>query len=110
MNKYLADVNTATIDPNTVVLFETDSGKGPGSRLLIYYSEHRDDFKLDQTNPNHRILVRGPSLDKNRWNQCGGPELLTASHHGGEGANILFADGHVEFVHVKDFPTLHWKP
>jgi prepilin-type processing-associated H-X9-DG protein len=41
-------------------------------------------------------------------NPAGGPELLNADNHQGDGCNILFADGHVKFVPTKDFPTLRW--
>ncbi|MFH1369948.1 MAG: H-X9-DG-CTERM domain-containing protein [Planctomycetota bacterium] len=36
------------------------------------------------------------------WNQSGGLELLTNENHHGEGSNILFCDGHVEFVEAND--------
>ena len=45
---------------------------------------------------------------KDRWNQVGGPEILTTDNHKGEGANILFNDGHVDFVKQKDFDKLNW--
>ena len=43
------------------------------------------------------------------WNQVGGPELLSAKNHRGKGCNILFNDGHVEFVKKKQFEKLKWK-
>jgi len=43
------------------------------------------------------------------WNQYGGPELLTSQHHRGRGANVLFDDGHVEFVRVQDWGQLRWR-
>ncbi len=43
------------------------------------------------------------------WNQVGGAELLTTENHNGEGCNILFGDGHVEFVKTEDLPKLKWK-
>lgn len=42
------------------------------------------------------------------WNQVGGPELLTIDNHQGEGINILFVDGHVEFVKPEGIPDLLW--
>ncbi len=42
------------------------------------------------------------------WNQAGGPELLTLDNHQHEGCNILFVDGHVEFVKPEDIPKLRW--
>ena len=45
---------------------------------------------------------------KGGWNQCGGPEILSTDNHRGEGCNILFNDGHVEFVKIKDINNLKW--
>jgi len=43
------------------------------------------------------------------WNQFGGAELLAPENHNGEGCNILFNDGHVEFVKTEDLGKLKWK-
>jgi hypothetical protein len=110
MNKFVADANISSLDPNIVLLFETEAGKVAKPSSWSSASKPADDYKLDESDAIHPKFIRGPSLDKNRWNQCGGPEILTASHHEGEGANILFADYHVDFVLVKDFPKLRWKP
>jgi len=45
---------------------------------------------------------------KGGWNQFGGPELLTADNHMGKGCNVLFNDGHVEFVHPERPGELKW--
>lgn len=42
------------------------------------------------------------------WNQIGGPDDVVTDRHGRPGANIAFADGHVEFVDADDIPTLRW--
>ncbi len=42
------------------------------------------------------------------WNQAGGPEMLTVENHQGEGCNVLFVDGHVEFVRQQDLSQLRW--
>jgi prepilin-type processing-associated H-X9-DG protein len=42
------------------------------------------------------------------WNLSGGPELLTLDNHQQEGCNILFVDGHVEFVKPEGIPKLRW--
>ncbi len=44
------------------------------------------------------------------WNQVGGPEILTTENHQGEGCNIVFLDGHVEFVKTQALNDLRWKP
>lgn len=44
------------------------------------------------------------------WNQIGGADDVVTDRHGEKnpGANIAFADGHVEFVKPEDIPTLRW--
>jgi prepilin-type processing-associated H-X9-DG protein len=48
---------------------------------------------------------------KSGWNQFGGPEILTLENHKDirEGCNILFNDGHVEFVTIERLSKLKWK-
>ncbi len=43
------------------------------------------------------------------WNQFGGLDLLSMENHYGEGCNILFNDGNVEFIKTKDIGKLKWK-
>ena len=45
---------------------------------------------------------------KGGWNQFGGKELLMPEHHRDKGCNILFNDGHVEFVRKKRLGNLNW--
>ena len=42
------------------------------------------------------------------WNQVGGADDVVTDRHGKPGANIAFADGHVEFVNAEDIPILRW--
>ena len=42
------------------------------------------------------------------WNQVGGPEILTVENHQGDGCNVLFVDGHVEFVKPESLQQLRW--
>lgn len=44
------------------------------------------------------------------WNQVGGPEILTTENHEGKGCNVVFLDGHVEFIKAEDISKLKWKP
>lgn len=43
------------------------------------------------------------------WNKHGERELLTLKNHDGKGCNVLFADGHVEWIKAKDVNTLKWE-
>jgi len=43
-------------------------------------------------------------------NAAGGPEMLASQRHCGEGCNLVFVDGHVEFVRTEDFGSLKWVP
>jgi prepilin-type processing-associated H-X9-DG protein len=62
--------------------------------------------KLSEINPNTvMIFETHPG-----WNQVGGPEILSIQNHEGKGCNILFADGHVEFVITDSIPKLRWEP
>lgn len=57
-------------------------------------------------NPPDMVLV---FESKAGWNLCGGQELLAPERHRRfPGCNVLFADGHVEFVKEKDLPNLRW--
>jgi prepilin-type processing-associated H-X9-DG protein len=44
------------------------------------------------------------------WNQVGGAESLTTENHQDDGCNVLFVDGHVEFVKKSALDRLRWKP
>jgi len=42
------------------------------------------------------------------WNQYGAPELLATANHDGQGCNVLFVDGHVNFVRADAVNRLNW--
>jgi prepilin-type processing-associated H-X9-DG protein len=65
-------------------------------------------------NPNAKSTSSEPSMvllfeTRAGWNQFGGPELLAPENHQGRGCNILFVDGHVEFVESERFDELRWE-
>jgi len=43
------------------------------------------------------------------WNQFGGPEILTTENHAGKGCNILFNDGHVDYLKLDELSELKWE-
>jgi prepilin-type processing-associated H-X9-DG protein len=73
---------------------------GPSS-----YAMNQNVAELDADAPPDMVLL---FESKPGWNQSGGLELLTTEYHQGEGCNILFCDGHVEFVEAENIDGLRW--
>ena len=79
--------------------------KGAPNDGRCNYAMNKNVEKLGVNAPPDMVLLfdDGPG-----WNQCGGPELITAENHKGDGCNVLFVDGHVEFVKTEDISKLKW--
>ncbi len=45
---------------------------------------------------------------KGGWNQFGVPEILNTENHKEKGCNVVFLDGHVEFVKKEQLGNLNW--
>ena len=89
------------IPQDVVLLFETNFGKNPLGRQGLL--EDRQCYAFTRYDrPETRVY-------KLRWNQVGGPEILTTENHKGQGCNILFGDGNVKFVRTKQLGELKWK-
>jgi prepilin-type processing-associated H-X9-DG protein len=73
-------------------------------------SEKRCNYAMnpncEPNSPNDVVLL---FETKGGWNQFGGPEILTFENHRGKGCNILFNDGHVEFINPEQVEELKWK-
>ena len=110
MNKYIVEMNMSQLPSDIVVLFETDYGK-TASRWWRKHPFSKDNNYYSVTESNGvPKLIRSDKLDKLRWNQVGGPEMLTTNHHRGKGCIVLFGDSHVDFIKPEDIPKLRWKP
>jgi len=59
----------------------------------------------EPNSPNDVVLL---FETKGGWNQIGGSELLTTENHKGKGCNVLFNDGHVEFIKTEQLGELKW--
>jgi prepilin-type processing-associated H-X9-DG protein len=79
--------------------------KGAPNDGRCNYAMNKNVEKLGMAAPADMVLVfeAGPG-----WNQYGGAELLSTENHHGEGCNVLFVDGHVEFVMAKEIGNLRW--
>ncbi len=69
------------------------------------YAMNKNIEKFGVASPAQMVLL---FESKPGWNQAGGLELLTTDNHCGEGCNILFNDGHTEFVKRADLNNLLW--
>ncbi len=77
--------------------------------ILRTYGEKKNYYALNPNaspnSPSDVVLIFETLSD---WNQFGGPSLLIDEHHRGFGCNILFNDGHVEFIPPRKFDKLNW--
>jgi len=114
MNKNLAGMKIEDIPNDVVVLCETDLGKNTWKcprRTRAFYKE--GEYKKEYGDE---------KVWKYRWNQSGGPEILTTSRHtrykwhGRLGCNVVYVNytrwGHlsVRWVSREDVKKLKWKP
>jgi prepilin-type processing-associated H-X9-DG protein len=108
LNKSVVSLKLSDIPGDVVLLFETTYGRTDSERdtprkTRTYYDV--PNYK------NTRTVRFGKSLVyKDRWNQVGGPDILTTEYHKGRGCHVLFADGSVRFVKTKRLDTLRWEP
>ena len=103
LNRNLVGKNILSQGSAVVTLFETNLGAESGKRKNRL--RERDSFnKYPETGG----LSGDEKVYLDRWNQVGGPEDLTIDNHEGRGCNVLFGDGHVEFVKAEDIGKLRW--
>lgn len=101
MNINIAGKTLVAIRPDIVLLFETNFGTDPNGRQTLL-KDRRCFPSLRYGDPETRVY-------KLRWNQVGGPEILTTENHKGKGCNVLFTDGSAKFVKTKNLGNLKWK-
>jgi len=101
LNKEVIGMKMSEIPPDMVLLFETNYGKTKSKRDFL--SKDRGYIKvLGGGGLNRKVY-------KDRWNQVGGPELLSVENHDFEGCNILFGDMHCKFEKTSNLSSLRWK-
>ena len=111
MNVNIEGKKLAEIPPDIVVLFETDFGIDSNGRQTLY----QDRAWYKHIRGSKRRNTRFDSKDEpekvyeSRWNQHGGPELLTTENHKAKGSNILFNNFYVKFINKDQINTLKWE-
>ena len=112
VNKNVADKTNSQISINVVSLFETDFGITTAGRQELL--QNREWYKVLGPNGSWRAswvqkYRASEKIYNLRWNQVGGPEILTTEHHKGQGCNVLLHHGNVQFVKPEQFAKLKWK-
>jgi len=103
LNDQVVGKKRSELPTDIVVLFETDAEiKDPQYSMTEVRREILEDRDVES--------YQTDRIKEGQWNQVGGVDIVSCTHHAGLGSNILFADGHVEFVRKKDIPNLRWKP
>ena len=107
LNENVAGMKLSEIPEDVVLLFETSISQSETER--DYPITSRKYFKDNPDWFDH--YDESMKVRKSRWNQVGGPEILVINNHRQvKGCNILFADGHVEFVDDDEIENLRWEP
>jgi hypothetical protein len=109
-NRNLVGRKFSEIPGDVVLLFETNFGKDPAGRQERIESRYFWELLARYYDSNDLVRYRRSNkVYKMRWNQVGGPEILTTENHAGEGCNVAFADTSARFVKTEDLGKLKWK-
>ena len=87
--------------PENLICPGSDAKEGQSSYAM---NEFLAGKKLAELPPDLVLLFES----KPGWNMAGGPEILTTENHEGECCNVLFVDGHVEFISANEISKLKW--
>jgi prepilin-type processing-associated H-X9-DG protein len=77
---------------------------GAGGEFSYGFNENLDGLGFDDASADTVMLFE---IVGGR-NVVGGPELLSTERHNNEGCNIVFADGHAQFVQTHQLGDLKW--
>jgi prepilin-type processing-associated H-X9-DG protein len=101
--RWCDDLKNAEVMPETFICKASFTTKGQSSYA---FNKNLIGRKLSAIDSNSVMVFE----TFHGWNQVGGLEILSIQNHDGKGCNIVFVDGHVEFVSTKDIPNLCWEP
>lgn len=106
MNIYIVDMKLDDLPDDIVLFFETNMGVENGPRNTPIQTRRYFEF----LNEFGKIHNENSMVYKDRFNQLGGPEDILLRHNESRpsGCNIVFADGHTEFVPEDGIDDLKW--
>ena len=94
------DLLIENTDVSAEIFLCRGSNEGPCS-----YAMNENIKNTDVNNPSDIVLLFETYPG---WNQFGGPEILSIDNHAGEGCNVMYLDGRVEFIKQENFNNLRW--
>ncbi|MBN1391560.1 MAG: DUF4190 domain-containing protein [Sedimentisphaerales bacterium] len=110
MHTYASDYNNIFPTPSNWcdLLIEHTETRKEQFLCPAFYGQGRCHYAINpQAEPNSPADVVLLFETNDGWNQSG-LELLTIENHRGEGCNVVFVDGHVEFIRAEDIDKLRW--
>jgi prepilin-type processing-associated H-X9-DG protein len=102
-------IQEADVSPKSFLCLGDDAVEGQSSYAL---NRNAAETLFRNLPPNMVLLFEtsdGQTAGRH-WNLVGGPESITTEHHKGDGCNVAFVDGHIEFVRADRIHTLRWTP
>jgi hypothetical protein len=101
INKNVAGKRINEFPADVVLLFETSFGRNQtGRKGLLNNRAYCQTLPCD--NGDRKVY-------EHRWNQAGGPEILTTSYHDDKGCWVAFCDTRVAFVKTSEVSRLKWR-
>ena len=104
LNKNVLGKKIGSMGSSVVMLFETSLGRGDTERT----GDVKDRKSFGKFPKKGKFFSGDEKVYLDRWNQVGGPEDLTVDNHDGKGCNVLFGDGHVDWIKAEDIGKLRW--
>lgn len=107
-NRYPSDCNwcdllikDCSVNENLFWCYSSEEGK-----IAYKNSNYALNPFAEPNSPSDLVLA---CETKYGWNQLADANIITADNHQNRGANVLFNDGHVEFIKKENFKNLNWK-
>lgn len=103
LNKHILNHKLSELPADMVILFEIKCSRDSEQKEPINHRESFSQFPKVQ-----ELMATKQPIVLKYWNQIAGPEALSTANHNYEGCNIVFADGHANYVTYNTLQTLRW--
>lgn len=106
LNKHIINYKLDELPGDIVLLFEVQCRCSENEKMPIKNREIQPPFSTVK----ELFADWNESVCLDCWNQIAGPESLDLSHHYYQGCNIVFTDGHSEWISYDNLHHLKWNP